>query len=495
MGQISRHSSVFFAGTLFTALAGYLFKVYLARVLGAEALGLYALGMTIIGFVGIFNALGLPQAAVRFVAVYVAKKEYANLNGFLARGVALLLFLNVALGAALLWIGPTIAVRLYHAPALVPYLWLFAAIMLLGCLTGFWSQVLSGYKAVARRTVILSFIGTPLVMLLSLALIKSGRGLYGYLVAQVLSSAVVLALLTVSARRQTPPEARHFRWPLPNLPREALAFSASIFAIEFLSFLHGHVDKIFIGSLLTVQDVGVYSVAAAIVGFVAILMNSVNQIFSPTIADLHARHDHPTLGRLFQTLTKWIIGLTLPAAVAIIVFAKPIMAMFGPRFAFGWPILIVGTLGQIVNCGVGSVGLLLLMSGNQNRLLRVQTGMAVVAIILNFVLIPKIGLIGAAASAAITNAGTNLWNLLEVRSVLGLSPYNRSYTRLIVPALLAVALIVGARYGTASIHPQWLAILVTVLAAYLIFGAAALFAGLDDDDRIIIRAVSSKLLG
>src|SRR5437660_6159400 len=72
IGHISRQSSVFFAGTIFTAAAGYLFKVYLARVLGAEALGIYALGMTIVGFFGIFNALGLPQSAVRFVAVYSA---------------------------------------------------------------------------------------------------------------------------------------------------------------------------------------------------------------------------------------------------------------------------------------------------------------------------------------------------------------------------------------------------------------------------------------
>ena len=43
---------------------------YVARVLGAEALGLYALGMTIVSFFGLFNGLGLPQAAVRFVAVF-----------------------------------------------------------------------------------------------------------------------------------------------------------------------------------------------------------------------------------------------------------------------------------------------------------------------------------------------------------------------------------------------------------------------------------------
>jgi O-antigen/teichoic acid export membrane protein len=495
MGRISRHSSVFFAGTLFAAGAGYLFKVYLARVLGPEALGLYALGMTIVGFLGVFNALGLPQAAVRFVAVYVAKAEYANLNGFFVRSVAILLGLNFVLGLAVVWIGPYIALHLYHAPALVPYLWFFAAIMLFGCLSGFWGQVLSGFKAVAQRTIILNFIGTPLVIVLSMLLISAGHGLYGYLLAQVLSSVFLLGLFFVSAWKLTPPAARHVQRPLPKLPPEAVAFSASIFAIEFLTFVHGHADKVFIGTFLTVQDVGVYSVAAAIVAYVAILINSVNQIFSPTIADLHARGDHQTLGRLFQTLTKWVIGLTLPSAVVIMLFARPIMGIFGARFVAGWPILVIGTLGQLVNCGVGSVGLLLLMSGNQNRLLRVQIGMAIVAIALNFMLIPKFGLIGAALSAAITNAGTNLWNLLEVRSTLRLSPYNRSYLRLLLPVLASAAVILGARYGTFDMKKQWVAIVLAALAGYVVFIITALLAGLNDDDRLIIRAVSSKLLG
>src|SRR5712675_89305 len=89
MGHISRQSAVFFAGTIFTAAAGYLFKVYLARVLGAEALGIYALGMTIVGLLGIFNALGLPYSAVRFVASYTATGRFDLLRGFLVRSIFL----------------------------------------------------------------------------------------------------------------------------------------------------------------------------------------------------------------------------------------------------------------------------------------------------------------------------------------------------------------------------------------------------------------------
>src|SRR5271157_5025727 len=80
VGHISRQSGVFFAGTVFTAAFGYLFKIYLARVLGPEDLGLYALGGTLIGFLGIFNALGLPQSAVRFVAEYQAAGRFRELH-------------------------------------------------------------------------------------------------------------------------------------------------------------------------------------------------------------------------------------------------------------------------------------------------------------------------------------------------------------------------------------------------------------------------------
>src|SRR5258708_4697804 len=134
MGSISRHSVVYFAGTLFSAIAGYFFKIYVARELGAEALGLYALGMSIVGGIGIFNAVGLPAAGGRFVSEYSSRGDYQRLGAFLRGGLGLLGIGNLLLGAIVLGVAPLIAVRLYHAPALQAYSWCFAAIMLLGVL-------------------------------------------------------------------------------------------------------------------------------------------------------------------------------------------------------------------------------------------------------------------------------------------------------------------------------------------------------------------------
>jgi O-antigen/teichoic acid export membrane protein len=494
MGHISRQSGVFFVGTIFTAVAGYLFKVYLARVLGAEALGIYALGMTIVGFLGIFNALGLPQSAVRFVAAYTATAKLDLLRGFLGRSMIVLLASNLLLGGLVVLLGPWVAVHIYHTPALSAYLGLFALIMMLGALTSFLGQVLAGYKDVARRTVITNFVGSPATMIFTLAMIAWGLGLRGYVLAQVVSAVVVLVLLVVAVWRITPQSARSFSG-LPPYEREVISFSAAVFGVSFLEFSMAQADKVLIGFYLDARELGIYATAAALVTFVPIVLQSVNQIFSPTIADLYIRGQHALLGRIFQTLTKWILGLTLPLAAVMIIFAPPLMRVFGPDFERGWPILVIGTLGQLVNCSVGSVGYLLLMSGNQYRLLRIQAVTACVMVVLSLELIPRWGITGAAVGAAVTNAVSNVWYLTEVRRTLGLSPYSRSYLRLLLPlsGCLMVLFVLKAKLG--AFRPEWVVITAGLVLAYAAFIGLALEVGLDADDQLIVRAVWSRVRG
>ncbi len=492
MGHISRQSAVFFAGTIFTAATGYLFKIYLARVLGAEALGIYALGMTIVGLLGIFNALGLPYSAVRFVAAYSATSKFDLLRGFLIRGISLLLIFNLLLGGAMLLVGPWVASHFYHTPALSNYLGLFALIMLFGALSGFLGQVLTGYRDVARRTIITNFIGSPLTMIFTLGLVGAGLGLWGYIFAQVAGGFVVIVLLMIAVWRLTPKAARAFSGDLP-LEREVISFSTVVFGVSFLEFLMSQADKILIGFYLNARQVGIYAVAAALVTFVPIVLQSVNQIFSPTIADLHARGQHELLGRIYQTLTKWILGLTLPLAAVMMIFAPGLMRIFGHDFEAGWPILVIGTLGQLVNCGVGSVGYLLLMSGNQRRLIRIQAIMACAVVVLSMILIPKWGIAGAAAGAALTNVCTNVWYLVEVRRALGLFPYTRSYLRLLLPFSGNLAVLLLLKITLKAVHPEWLGICAGLVLAYLVFVLIALAFGLDGDDRLIARAAWSKI--
>jgi O-antigen/teichoic acid export membrane protein len=495
MGRISRQSAVFFAGTLFSVASAYFFKIYLARVLGAEGLGTYTLGMTLVGFLGVFNALGLPQAAVRFVAVYTATGKHNHLHAFLGGSVTLLLASNLLLGGVLLLVGPWIAAHFYHTPELSRYLPLFAVIMLLGCMTTFLGQVLAGFKDVAKRTIIANFVGNPVVMILAIVLIAAGRGLRGYLVAQVGSAIVVLALLVVSIWRIAPRRTQTLERVSAEVKTAVLSFSAAALGVGVLEFLLAQADKVFIGFWLNARQVGIYAVATAIVSFIPIALQSVNQIFSPMIADLYSRSEGEMLGRLFQTLTKWILGLSLPLATCVVVFAHSLMRIFGPEFESGWPILVIGALGQLVNCGVGSVGYLLLMSGHQYRLVKVQAAMAAVMITINLALIPWLGILGAAIAAAVTNVVSNLWYLREVRRALGITPYNRSYLQMLAPLGAMVMAILLVKPQIMAVRPFWLAFLLALAAAYAIFLCVMLALGMNQDDRLIVSSVWAKLRG
>jgi O-antigen/teichoic acid export membrane protein len=280
---------------------------------------------------------------------------------------------------------------------------------------------------------------------------------------------------------------------LPLFEKEVISFSVVVFGIGFLEFSMAQADKVLIGFYLDARELGIYAVAAALVAFVPIMLQTVNQIFSPTIADLHARQQRELLGRIFRSLTKWILGLTLPLAAVMIIFAPALMRIFGHDFEGGWPILAIGTLGQLVNCGVGSVGYLLLMSGNQLSLIRIQAVTACLMVALSLVLIPRWGITGAAVASAVTNVVANVWYLSEVRRTLGLFPYSRSYWRLLLPLLggLVTLFLLRAIFGT--FRPEWMVIAAALLLAYGAFIGVALAIGLDADDRLVARAVWSRL--
>jgi O-antigen/teichoic acid export membrane protein len=485
MASISRQSSVYFVGMLFTAAAGCFFKVYLARTLGAPALGLYALGMTIIGFIGVFNSLGLPAAATRFVAAYSRQGQNGKIANFVCGSVTLLAVLNIAFAVMVLMAGPWLASHFYHAPQLGRYLWAFAVIMMVGVLNMFLGQVMAGYRDVAGRTLITHFIGTPANIILAILLITLGFGLSGYMAAQVVSSLLIFTLLVSAVVKNAPAHTR--RQPIFRFEREVVTFSIAAYGMAALQFVLAQADTVVLGHYLDAKRVGIYAVAMGLVGLVPVVLDSVNQIFSPLISELHAARNPALLEQLYSTLTKWILILTFPLALSMMVFAAGFMSFFGAGFRSGASVLVIGVVGEIFNCGVGSVGYLLLMSGNQGELIRIQAVNAALLVALNVFLVPRFGITGAAFAVMLTTSTTNLWALASVRRRLGIFPYHAGYCKLIWPAVGAAAATMVLARWPAGLHKQWEIAGAGLITAYSVFGGIALLLGLDQEDRTLAK--------
>ncbi len=493
VGRISRQSSIFLAGTIFTAVASYLFKIYVARMLGASALGIYALGMTVTGLVGVFAAVGLPQSATRFVAAYSATGQTAKLRGFLYRATLMLVGLQLLGGLVIIAAKGPIASHLYHTPVLATYMWYFVALMAVGTFTSFLSEVLAGYRDVTIRTIVVNFAGTPLLIISVVAFVSLGYGLRGYLIGQFISGVLVLALLAVAARRLNPGAASLRPFHYVPIEKTVISYSVTLLGVQALEFLLAQTDRIALGVFTSTSAVGIYALAVGLTAFVPIALKSINQIFSPTISELHAKGQHDLLLKLYQTLTKWTLGLTIPLAFSVMIFARPLMAVFGHDFESGWPILIIVSAGELINCGVGSVGLLLMMSGEESTALRIQMWLAPIVAMANFITIAIWGLMGAAVVTAATSTLINLLYLRAVKRKLKIFPSMTGYLQLIPAAGVSIAVLELARQVSVPSRWQLAVIALSTIASYASLLVTFLMSSGDREDKAMFRLAWERI--
>jgi O-antigen/teichoic acid export membrane protein len=169
------------------------------------------------------------------------------------------------------------------------------------------------------------------------------------------------------------------------------------------------------------------------------------------------------------------------------------MRIFGEDFVRGGSALAVLAIGQLVNVAVGSAGQILVMTGHQRWEVRIQFAAAVLSIVSLLLLVPRLGVLGAAIAFGMVLATANLLRLFFVFSILNISPYNRRYVKLLVPVISSG----GSVYLLQAVTPAlnglfWLKPLLGLLVAYVVLVFLSLTTSLDDDDRLILNAVLSK---
>jgi len=177
----------------------------------------------------------------------------------------------------------------------------------------------------------------------------------------------------------------------------------------------------------------------------------------------------------------------------MIVYARDLMLIFGPSFEPGAAVVIIGAVGQLFNCAVGSVGFLLLMSGNQAQLMKIEVVSAILMIGLNIFLVPYFGIAGAAIAATVTTVATNIWALTSVRRILKVFPYNAGYLKLVWPSAFAMAGSLALARVIGGIHAPWKVAGAGLLFAYTIFIGIVFLAGLDQDDHELAKIAWARV--
>jgi O-antigen/teichoic acid export membrane protein len=396
-----RASAIRSAGAAFiirviSAALAYLTQVLLARWMGSFEFGVYIYAWTWVLMVGGLCDLGLASSAQRFIPEYAGKKQFDLLRGFLAASRWLVVAITTAwalIGAAGIWL-------------LGPYLQSYEIWPLyLACATLPLFTVGRAQDGIARSYDWMNLALMPAYIIRPVLLIVVMAAIYALKLPTDATTAMLAALATswVTVIVQTVLMSRKLGRTIAPGPKAYatrlwLAVSLPIFMVEGFYMLLTYADVIVLQQYRSPDEVAVYYAAAKTLALVAFVYFSVSAATAHKFSQYHVAGDKAGLSAFLSYAIKWTFWPSLAATVIILALGKPFLWLFGKSFVGGYYLMFILAIGPLARATVGPVERLLNMVGEQRACAMVYATAFATNIILCVVLIPRLGVAGAAVA-------------------------------------------------------------------------------------------------
>ncbi|CAN5853116.1 lipopolysaccharide biosynthesis protein [soil metagenome] len=462
------------------AVCNFVLVVLVTRQLGAAGAGAFLEAIALFNILARSSMIGADIGLVRFISRFRATNQVEALRRTIVVSAAPIAAVGMLAGLVVFLAADPLAKFLSTGKAnddLATYLRTFAPFVPVAAVyqalaagsRGFGSMLPEvAVERLGRALVVPAAVGAVLAAYLGPTALGAAWATPWALAVVPMGYCTVVLLRRIEARAPAGGGT-----PVDGLGREFWTFAAprslaGLFQVGIL-----WIDTLLIGVLVSTAASGVYSAATRwlIVGQFAGM--AIATAFAPQISFVLARHERDRAQQLFRTATVWFILLAWPAYLLAALFGPTLVLTFGPGFAEGADVLLIVGLGYLFAAATGPVDMVLLMAG-RSVLSLVNNGTALaVNVGLNLLLLPSLGLRGAAIAWSVSLVLSNALPLLQVWRADGLHPFSRQWA-------LAVASSGGVVGGIGLVlrlvlGSTWPALVITIIlggAAYVAVLAA-----------------------
>jgi O-antigen/teichoic acid export membrane protein len=425
--QLGKQASVYFVGLGFGRGLFLLTQILLAQLLGAAGYGLYSLGFSLVLLVQWVAAIGLDWGVLRYCALYHQRGSEPHLKGTLRISLILGLASSLLLAGILLGLSEYLALRVFGDAELKTALQLFALSLPFLVLVRIATSFIQSLREIYRMTMLQHVVQPGVNFLALLALFFLGWGLAGAVGAYLVSLLVTLGL-GLHYIRQTFPA---FFSSLPSEFRlgELLRYSLALTFIGVSYQVLLRTPNLMLGYLADAREVGLYSAGANFAMAMAFFHTVFVMPFMPVLVELYEKGNMEQLRQVYRTVTRWTASAVLPLFLVLGIFHEPIMGLAGREFREGGLVLVLLSMAWLLYFVKGPGAALLDMTGRQTVDLVNMLGIEALTIVLNLLLIPGYGALGAAMG---TTAAMLVWTVVEgveVRILYGIAPWSATIVR------------------------------------------------------------------
>ena len=436
------------AGSALAGGTGVVVTWVVARALGAEQAGAFFAATAAFVLVGGLAKLGTQTGLVYWPARLRATGQDHLLGACLRTGLIPVAALSGLLAVAMWLAAPAIAgLTADEAPEVIAQhttgLRVLAAFLPLQALTDALLTATRGYRAM-RPTVMLdrvlrSALQLVLVGALGVAALWTTATLPAFALAWAVPYVPVAVLAAVALRRihdqSRVPAAGRRRAERRRLRRDFWRFTGPRALASVAQLALQRVDVLLVAALGGLAAAAVYAVAGRFVVLVQFANQGISQSVQPRLAEALSTGDRATANDLYQIATGWLVLVTWPVNLLVILFAPVYLGLFGEAYVAGVPVVTVLAAAMLVATGCGMVDMVLSMAGRTSwNLVNVLIALAV-TVGLDLLLIPAYGALGAAIGLACAMVVNNVLPLIQVGRAVRLHPFGPGTC---VAALLSV---------------------------------------------------------
>ena len=277
------------------------------------------------------------------------------------------------------------------------------------------------------------------------------------------------------------------------MTKKLLSFSVPLLAVSMLMMVMSWTDTLMLGYFKSPDVVGLYNAALPLANLLSMTLSSMSFIYIPTISQLYSKNLMNELKRSYIILTKWIFLVTLPLFFVLFLFPDIMLnLLFGSRYIGASVALQILAFGFFLNICLGFTYNTLLVLGKSKFLMCTFAISAIINIILNMVLIPPMGIVGASLASAFSLTVVKILNMVKLYRFFGVHPFVKNYLK--ITGLLVIFLFIFYVLRNLVIMSFWMfaALFLLFLVAY---GLSVLFTKSFEEEDVMMLLTIEKGLG
>ncbi len=198
--------------------------------------------------------------------------------------------------------------------------------------------------------------------------------------------------------------------------KNIIVFSLPLIPYGFLIWANNFIDRYFILHMLDIKQVSIYAVTYSLAGIIGVFYSILGFTIYPHIARAWNKGDKEKVKHTMHSAFKYYVFSIVPLIAVFTILHVPIIKMISTAsYVSHWLVIFFLTLGIGV-FGVYQLNIYLLLLKDKTMLNLFITMVAVAAnVLLNLIMIPAFGIIGASVATLFSNSILAAWTTIEAR--------------------------------------------------------------------------------